>query len=64
VAGCAPVIFAEEIRMEDSNNDAPATKQDLLRPFETVIETMRDIETHMITEFRRYELEDRIRPKN
>jgi hypothetical protein len=33
--------------MEDN---APATKRDL----ERVVETMRDIETHMLTEFHRY----------
>ena len=35
--------------MDDSSN-APATRQHL----ERVIETMRNIETHMLTEFHRY----------
>jgi hypothetical protein len=38
--------------MEDSN--IPATKQDVISATEKVVETMRDIETHMLTEFHRY----------
>src|SRR5687768_458390 len=44
-----PPGFGRGDQMDDSSNNAPATKQDL----ERVVETMREIGTHMVTAFRR-----------